>query len=122
MRNKDESKIRRAALARNIKRLRERAGLSQNQLSKKSDVAQTAISYLEREDGKSPTWDTIEKIADTFGVHPFILLTDLPENFAYPDISGGDFVLRTYLHSPPDGQAQLRRIAEAEARYIVDKS
>jgi transcriptional regulator with XRE-family HTH domain len=106
----------RAAIARNVKTLRNRARLSQSQLAQRAGVAQTLISYLENPAGKSPTLDTLESIAAALRAPLWsLLLPDLP---ADPRVLATlDKLAATYLRVDDDGRRTLDAIAEAEARY-----
>lgn len=50
-----------------IKSLREAAGLSQNELARRAGVSQSGLSYIESGE-KSPSVDTLLRIADALGV------------------------------------------------------
>lgn len=50
-----------------IKEIRKSKGLTQEDLAQRSGVAQSAISYIERQ-GKQPNIDTIMRIANTLGI------------------------------------------------------
>ncbi|MCE7898254.1 MAG: hypothetical protein DPW11_01805 [bacterium] len=52
----------------NIKKYRKRAGISQDQLSKKSDLAFHTIAKIEAGSTPNPTIETAKKIADALGV------------------------------------------------------
>jgi transcriptional regulator with XRE-family HTH domain len=106
----------RKLLAINVKALREHAGMSQTALGKKADIAQTAVSYCEQPDGKSPSLETLAKLAKALRVPSWWLLLDhgIPEA-AQAQALGEIVSLCARL--PPDGSAQVLRVAEAEARY-----
>jgi len=54
----------------NLKKLREKAELSQPQLAQLSGVSQQTISKIEmEEDGYSPKHDTLVSIGNALGVH-----------------------------------------------------
>jgi len=55
-------------IAKNIKRLRKDKGLSQDKLSRLADVAHATIIKIESGGIKSPTIDTVQKIANALGV------------------------------------------------------
>jgi len=55
-------------VAKNIKRLRKDKGLSQDKLSRLADVAHATIIKIESGGIKSPTIDTVQKIANALGV------------------------------------------------------
>lgn len=61
--------------SKNLKCLREKYSLSQEQLSEKADLDRTYISQLERSQ-KSPTLSTIERIASCLQVEPHRLLQE----------------------------------------------
>ena len=50
-------------LAKNLKKLRERKGLSQDRLAKLADVANNTIIKIEQGENINPTLDTLKKIA-----------------------------------------------------------
>jgi len=55
-------------VAKNIKKLRKDKGLSQDKLSRLADVAHATIIKIESGGIKSPTIDTVQKIAKALGV------------------------------------------------------
>lgn len=63
-------------IAKNIKRLRKEKGLSQDRLSKFADISHNTIIKIESGAIKSPTIDTVQKIAKALGVS----LDDLVKN------------------------------------------
>jgi len=50
-------------LARNLKKLRENKGLSQDRLAKLADVANNTIIKIEQRENENPTLETLKKIA-----------------------------------------------------------
>lgn len=112
----------RKVLAANVKRLREAAGLSQNQLAKRSGVAQTAISYVERPEGKSPSLETIVALANALHTTHISLIAEMLENATASDANTAANLYSTYLRLPSDGRAQCLRVAETETRYHVTKT
>jgi transcriptional regulator with XRE-family HTH domain len=60
-------------IAKNIKKLRNQRGLSQDKLSKLADISHNTIIKIESGGIQSPTIDTVQKIAKALGV----LLDDL---------------------------------------------
>jgi len=67
-----------------IKRARERQGISQNQLAKRSGISQSAISSIESTT-KSPSLDTISDIAQALNTTVFALLKEIsPDNIDEP--------------------------------------
>jgi len=55
-------------LSKNLKRLREKKGLSQDRLAKLADVANNTIIKIEQGENINPTLDTLKKIAKALGV------------------------------------------------------
>lgn len=53
-----------------LRELRQKLGLTQEQLAERSGIDQTTISTLERDSNANPTWDTVSKIARALGVDP----------------------------------------------------
>jgi transcriptional regulator with XRE-family HTH domain len=107
----------RIALANNVKRLRKAAGLSQSDLAAKAGVAQTAISYIENPEGKSPSVDTVELIAEALKTPYWALCLSL-EDTSPQTIANAERVLTTYVRAAPEGRRQIDRIAEIESRYL----
>ena len=50
-------------LAKNLKKLREKKGLSQDRLAKLADLANNTIIKIEQGENENPTLDTLKKIA-----------------------------------------------------------
>jgi transcriptional regulator with XRE-family HTH domain len=55
-------------LAMNLKKLREKKGLSQDRLAKLADVANNTIIKIEQGENINPTLDTLRKIAKAIDV------------------------------------------------------
>ncbi len=55
-------------LAENIKKLREKKGLSQDRLAKLADVANNTIIKIEQGENRNPTLETLKKIANALNV------------------------------------------------------
>ncbi len=70
---KDVSAALRAQVAANIKIFRKRAGLTQEQLSKKTKVSARYIAELERSGGQNLTLDTLSRLSDAL----FVQVSDL---------------------------------------------
>jgi len=101
-------------VAETVARMRERADLTQTELARKSGLNQKTISDLERATDKSPTLHTLDSVAAALGLPTWALLhPDLAESFS----PRADALVRTYAALPPDGRAQVDRVADAEARY-----
>lgn len=56
------------AIAKNIKKYREKLGISQDKLSKMADIAYNVIKKIESGATPNPTIDTVSKIAKGLGV------------------------------------------------------
>lgn len=52
----------------NIRRLRQRKGISQDRLSKEADLALNTVVKMETEENPNPTTETLQKIAKALGV------------------------------------------------------
>lgn len=57
-----------STIAKNIKKLRKKKGLSQDKLSKLADISHNTVIKIESGAIQSPTIDTAQKIAKAFGV------------------------------------------------------
>jgi transcriptional regulator with XRE-family HTH domain len=106
----------RTIVAANVKRLRELRRWAQADLAAKSGLAQTTISSIERPAEKSPTLETLSQIADAFAIPPWTLLIDT-DDLDPARMRAMDALVKSFTKLPPDGQAQISRVAEAETRY-----
>ena len=52
-----------STISKNIRKLREQKGISQDRLSKLADISLNTIAKLELDDNQNPTIDTLSKIA-----------------------------------------------------------
>jgi transcriptional regulator with XRE-family HTH domain len=55
-------------LAKNLKKLRKQKRLSQERLARLVDISYNTISKIEAGKAKNPTFETLSKLADVFGV------------------------------------------------------
>jgi len=55
-------------LSKNVKRLREVKGLSQEKLARLADVANNTLIKMETGENKNPTLETLKKVAQALGV------------------------------------------------------
>lgn len=55
-------------LAKNVKRLREAKGLSQEKLARLADVANNTLIKMETGENKNPTLETLKKVAQALEV------------------------------------------------------
>ena len=63
-----------STVAKNIKKLRQVKGLSQDKLSRLADVSHATIIKIESGGIQSPTIDTVQKIAKALGVSVDVLI------------------------------------------------
>ena len=71
--------ILREVVARNLRRLRNAQGLSQEELADRADVNRNYVGMLEREE-HAATVDMLEKLAEVLGVDPIEFLRRAPAN------------------------------------------
>lgn len=64
-----------STIGKNIKRLRQEKGLSQDKLSKLADLSLNTVVKIELDDSPNPTIETIQKIAKALEVSVDDLLT-----------------------------------------------
>ena len=55
-------------LAKNLKKLRQQNKLSQEKLARLIDISYNTIAKIEAGKAKNPTFDTLSKLADVFGI------------------------------------------------------
>ncbi len=55
-------------IGKNIKRLREKEGISQDKLSKLADISSNTVAKMELDDNPNPTIETLRKIATALNV------------------------------------------------------
>jgi len=55
-------------LAKNLKKLRKQKKLSQEKLARLVDISYNTVSKIEAGKAKNPTFETLSKLADVFGV------------------------------------------------------
>ena len=55
-------------ISKNLRKMREARGLSQEKLARLADVANNTIIKIESEKNQNPTLDTLKKIAKALGV------------------------------------------------------
>lgn len=63
-----------ATIGKNIKKYRNKIGISQDALSKKANLAFHTIAKIEAGATPNPTIDTVKKIADALGVSLDVLM------------------------------------------------
>ena len=71
--------ILREVVARNLRRLRNAHGLSQEELADRADVNRNYVGMLEREE-HAATVDILDKLAEVLGVDPIEFLRRAPAN------------------------------------------
>jgi transcriptional regulator with XRE-family HTH domain len=57
-----------STIGKNIKRLRQAKGISQDRLSKLADISLQTVVKMELDDNPNPTIDTVKKIANAFEI------------------------------------------------------
>ena len=57
-----------STIGKNIKKLREQKGISQDRLSKLADISSNTVAKLELDDSPNPTIETLQKIAKALNV------------------------------------------------------
>ncbi|MEK7641294.1 MAG: helix-turn-helix transcriptional regulator [Patescibacteria group bacterium] len=57
-----------STISKNIRKLREQKGISQDRLSKLADISLNTIAKLELDDSQNPTIETLQKIAKALDV------------------------------------------------------
>ena len=104
---------------RRIKEIRERQDISQNRLAKLSGVSQSAISAIESET-KSPTLDTIERIAEALHCSVADIMNEKKEPTPLGELQMQNVSLLTQL-SPQEIQ-RVRDFAQGliAARSVTD--
>jgi transcriptional regulator with XRE-family HTH domain len=65
----------RRVVARNLRRLRQKAGLSQEELADRARLNRNYIGMIEREEN-APTVDALEQISNALGIEPTSLFQD----------------------------------------------
>lgn len=55
-------------LAKNLKKLRKQKRLSQEKLARLVDISYNTISKIEAGKAKNPTFETLSKLSDVFGI------------------------------------------------------
>ena len=57
-----------STIGKNLKKLREQKGISQDRLFKLADISSNTVAKLELDGSSNPTIETLQKIAKTLGV------------------------------------------------------
>ena len=70
-------------LSKNLKKLREQKGLSQDRLAKRADVANNTIIKIEQGENMNPTLDTLKKITKAFFKCNFDATTFIVSAYSY---------------------------------------
>ncbi len=109
-----------AAVARNLRSLMEREGMTQLKLAKRSGVSQRTISNVLNE-SHEPGVETVDQLARVFKLKGWQLqMSDLP-----PELLGSDYVDRTVgalVQASPKGRQMIAELAEREAHYSKTKT
>ncbi len=64
------------SVSENIRKLRQKKGISQDRLSKEADIALNTVVKIETGENPNPTVETLEKIAKALGVSMADLFKD----------------------------------------------
>lgn len=64
------------SVSENIRKLRQKKGISQDRLSKEADIALNTVVKIETGESPNPTVETLEKIAKALGVSMADLFKD----------------------------------------------
>jgi len=64
------------SISENIRKLRQKKGISQDRLSKEADIALNTVVKIETGESPNPTVETLEKIAKALGVSMADLFKD----------------------------------------------
>jgi len=64
------------SVSENIRKLRQKKGISQDRLSKEADIALNTVVKIETSESPNPTVETLEKIAKALGVSMSDLFKD----------------------------------------------
>jgi transcriptional regulator with XRE-family HTH domain len=64
------------SVSENIRKLRQKKGISQDRLSKEADIALNTVVKIETGENPNPTVETLEKIAKALGVSMSDLFRD----------------------------------------------
>lgn len=109
------------ALADNVRRLMEDAGLSQRDLAQRAGISQRAVGYLvnyQDEQDRHPTTQTVEAVARAFGIETWLLMMPgLPLELVKS--KRFEKLIENYRDAPDAGRAQVERIAESEVKYAA---
>lgn len=100
-------------LAANVRKLMNERGWTQEDLAKKSGVAQRTISSIINTGNTSI--GKVTQIAGAFGLEAWVLLAPHPVDTSTGKKLVG--VLYDYLECGPSGRTQIERVAQAEVRY-----
>lgn len=106
-------------IADNTSKLKSHLSMSQKDIAKKAGLSQRTVSNaLNPGSVDSLTMESIEKLAECFGIEPYqLLIPNLPiEELLSKRIQK---VIECYSQANPDGRENIARIAENEMRYRI---
>ncbi len=111
MRYKANPQPSRIVIAKNIKLLREHAGLSQSALGKKAGVSQRTVSNIENPESETtPTTDRVDAVAAVFGLQLFHVAMPIPLEILI-DIGGLNRMIDSYAHIDATERETIERVA-----------
>lgn len=111
------------ALADNVRRLMDSRDpvWKLTDLARHSGVSKSALSYLlnyRDSSDRHPTTETVEGIATAFGLPVWqLMMPNLPIELLQSHRMAR--LIENYRDAPPEGRAQVERIAESEVKYAV---
>lgn len=107
-------------LARNVRTLMRANQMSERDLASKAKVAQKTVNNILNQT-KSPTLETVDKIARVFGLNLWhLIMPDLPDELLKPNSSIAK-LYTSYRDASPEGRNMIDRVAEREAQYTATK-
>jgi len=108
-------KTTRETIGKNIKRLRDNAGMKQHELASLLELASSGhVSLIENGERGLPN-DKILKISEIFKIHPSVLFTDEPATMEYAHLMGLLSKIILSKNKPPSFEALkvlLKAVAE----------
>lgn len=105
----------RESLIKNLRFLMRREGLSEERLATRAGVAQKTINKI-LNNQSAPTLDTVDKIAEAFGINLWhLVMPALPEELiSSPSIEA---LYNAFKSASPRGREHISLVAEREAHY-----
>lgn len=108
----------REALARNVRYLMDKSGMTETELERASGVSQKTINNVLWQ-RTSVTLDNVDKLASVWGLSGWqLIIPNLPDEL----IGDGSIakIFRNYITSSTEGRKHIEMVAEREAAYTVN--